>query len=131
MEFWDQFGLCLLQETAQRLGKQLVVAIPSSLVIERDHEEIGVLKPLQHYLPVRQFSHRIGEGSIHAIEDAGVQEKGLHCGRLLGEDFLAQVVKHEAVAAAEGGEELRDIGPPLQRERGQLDSGNPTLRALL
>src|SRR6266496_4357292 len=76
MEFWDQFGLCLLQETAQRLGKQLVVAIPSSLVIERDHEEIGVLKPLQHYLPVRQFCHRIGEGSIHAIEDAGVQEKG-------------------------------------------------------
>src|SRR6266700_7376241 len=116
MELRYEFGLLLSQATTQHLGKQLVVAIPSSLVIERDHEEIGVLKPLQHYLPVRQFCHRIGEGSIHAIEDAGVQEKGLHCGRLLGEDFLTQVVQHEAVAAAKGGEELRDIGSPLERE---------------
>src|SRR6266704_6065634 len=88
MEFWDLLGLCLQQATAQDLGKQLVVAIPSPLIIERDHEEIGMLNCLQHRLPTRLLRHRITEWSREAVQNAGVEEKRLHRGRLLQEDIL-------------------------------------------
>src|SRR6266704_3058148 len=88
MEFWYRVRLYLLQAAAQHLGKQLVVAIPPPFIIERDHEEIGMLNCLQHRLPTRLLRHRITEWSREAVQNAGVEEKRLHRGRLLQEDIL-------------------------------------------
>jgi hypothetical protein len=60
-----------------------------------------------------------------------VQEKLLHLSRLPRQHLFTQIVEHIAMAAAEGGQKPGDIGSALQRERSQLQPGNPALRAAL
>ena len=47
------------------------------------------------------------------------------------QDLLDEVVDDEAIVASETRDEAVDIVPPLHGEGGQLERGDPTLRALL
>ena len=64
-----------------------------------------------------------------ALQDGRLEQKGLQVVGLTRKDLLDQVVDDVAMAAREGLDEARDIRAALQRERGQLQSGNPALRA--
>jgi len=116
---------------AQHLGKQVVVAVPTSLVIKRDHKQVRPLERFQHGLAPLLTRHRIAERSAEALQETGAQEKLLHRSGLPREDLFTQVVQHIAMAAAEGSQKPGDIGSALQRERGQLQPSNPAFRAAL
>ena len=47
MQFREEIGVLLVQALAQDVGEEVMVTIPSSLIVERDHEQVCVLEALQ------------------------------------------------------------------------------------
>src|SRR3712207_8574608 len=45
-------ALPIFEATAQEVGEEVMVAVPASLVVQRHDEEVVMLQPLQHLLPV-------------------------------------------------------------------------------
>ena len=65
------------------------------------------------------------------IQDAGPKEEPAHVVGLAIQDLLDEVVDDEAIVAGETRDEAVDIVPTLHGQGGQLERGDPTLRALL
>ena len=126
-----QRRLYLLQVAAQHLGKQVVVAVPVPLVVQRDHKQVRPLERFQHRLAPLLLCHRIAEWLAEAVQDRGVQEKLLQRRGLPCEHLVAQIVEHIAMAAGEGSEKPGDIGSAPEGERSQLQASNPAFRAML
>ncbi len=125
----------------------MVIAIPAALVVQRHHKHIGVLQALQQHLRKRvrrragvwrerrgacTVEHeRITQRAAHAVQDGGLQQEGLDVRWLACEDFVGQILAHEAVAAAERADEAGPVVPLAHRQRGQLQAGDPALGARL
>src|SRR5215212_6705891 len=75
MQLWDDRRLHLLQAGAQHLGKEMMIAIPLTGVIQRDEEEIGLFELLQKLLAVLLTSDRITQRRAHLIKDRRLQQK--------------------------------------------------------
>ena len=107
----------------------MVVAVPAPLVVQGDDEQVGPIEVLEGLLAggrgVEQ--HGITERAAEPIEDGRPQQEGLHGFGLPLEDLLDQVVEHEVVAAGERRDEAGDVFTALQRDRGQLQTGDPAL----
>jgi haloacetate dehalogenase len=82
----------------------MVVAIPQSLVVQRDQEQVGALQLIEDHLDMR---------------------------RLAGEDFFGQIVHHKAIAAGERADEASQVAAIAHGQRRQLQPGNPALGARL
>src|SRR5688572_6269934 len=136
----------------------MVIAVPASLVVQRDYEEVGAFEIFQGLLPgseskVQSRKFKAGRRSsdlglwtldfglaiieqygitkrpAQAIENRGAQQESLDAFRLLLQDFFNQIVHHEIVAAGERFDEAAGILMPLQRNRGQLQTSNPAFGA--
>lgn len=70
----------LLEALAEQIGKETVVAVPATLVVERDQEQAGLLQ-LRQDLPavlrriyvVETYGHRITQRDGQPIEDRGLE----------------------------------------------------------
>ena len=79
----------------------MVVAEPAALLVESDDEQVLALQLLEHPSRVVTFQHRVAERSAHRLEH-GCPEQELELCRLDAAELLgSQVVRHEAVVAAE------------------------------
>ncbi len=125
-----------LEPRAQKIGKELVVAIPLAAVVERQQEHVRLLEARQKQLAVAAAGHRITKGRAEPVEHAGLGEKRADVVRLAAQDFAGEIVDHVAVLAAEGGCALVhifrtvDANRLLPRQRRHLQAGNPTLGAI-
>jgi hypothetical protein len=59
-----------------------MVTIPTPLVVQRDHEQVGVLETLQRRLPIGVPGNGVAQGSAHPIEDGGLEQEGPQLFRL-------------------------------------------------
>ena len=85
----------------KHLPEEVVVAIPVALMVEGDDEQVVVLQPLERLRGVVALEHRVAEGGAHAVED-GCPNQEVELGRLhVGELLGPQIVRDEAVVAAE------------------------------
>ena len=121
--------LLLVQTLPQQLAKEVVVAIPAPLVVQRDDEEVGAFEVGQGFLPGcgGVLQDGIAQRATQAVEYGGAQQKGLNAGGLPLEHFLHQVVQDETMAAAESLDEGCGVFSSLHREGRQLQTGNPAL----
>ena len=79
----------------------MVVAEPRAPVVEGDDEQVLVLELLEHLRRVVALEHRVAEGAAHAVENGGPKQE-VELGRAdAGELLGPQVVRDEAVVAAE------------------------------
>ena len=78
MQLRHQLRLRLQQVAAQHLGKQVVVAVPTSLVLQGDYKQVRPLERFQHRLASLLACYCIIERSAEPLQDARVQEKLLH-----------------------------------------------------
>ena len=79
----------------------MVVAIPAALMVEGHDEQVVVLEPLEHLRGIVALEHRVAQGGAHAVED-GCPKQEVELGRLhVGELLRPQIVRNEAVVAAE------------------------------
>src|SRR5260370_23157731 len=107
----------------------MVIAVPPPLVIQRYQEEMGGFQRLKRRLPLRISRHRLTERTRHPLQDRGLKQKGLDGFGLMNQHLFDQVVNNIAMAASERPDEPSDVRATVQRERSQLQSGNPALRA--
>ena len=104
----------------------MVIAVPASLLVQRDHKQVRTVEGFQHRLTPLLVGDRITECTTEALQDRGVQQKRLHGGGLPREHLLTEVIQHEAMTAGKGGQKRGDIDPALQRERGKLQADHPS-----
>ena len=79
------------QPLAQYVSKEMMVAVPSAVFVQRDHEQVRVLEVLQGFLTVIHGGHRVTERAAHPVEDGGSRRSGWR------EHLFDQVVHHVAV----------------------------------
>ncbi len=128
------FGQALGQPLAQQVAEEVVIAIPTALTVQRYEKEVGAFKESQHFQAVRRIlAHdRLTERTTHPLQDRRAQQEGLHRWRLLIQHLLDQVIHHKAMAAGEGVDKSVDVaGVSLHRDGGELQPGDPALRARL
>src|SRR5438034_6206534 len=128
MENGEQVRMCLGEAKAQRLCKEMVVAVPGALIVQRQQEEVGLLEPFQCGLPVALPGHGITEGPVQTVAQGSLQQERADMLSLLAEHFFRQVIHDVAMTASKGGDKPGDILSPLHREGRQLQSSNPALR---
>ena len=116
---------------AQRLGEQVVVAVPGPVVVERYHEQVVALEGLEHRLPVGAARDRVAQRTGQLAEHRGVQQEPAEPVGQPTEHLLDQVVEDEAMAPGERLDEPRDVVAPTHRQRRQLEPRDPALGALV
>ena len=69
VEFGEFFGFS--QALPQQFGKEMVIAIPTSLVIQWDNEQVRAFEIFQGFLPGsrRRTQNSVTKGPAHAVED--------------------------------------------------------------
>ena len=130
MKVLDLVRLLARQARPQDIREQVVVSVPLATRVEWDHKEIPPIEDLEHRLAAILSRNRIAQGASQPIEDAGPQQEPPHVVRLALQDLLDEVVDDEAIVPGETRDEAVDIVPVLQRQGGQLERGDPTLRPL-
>lgn len=121
------------QSGTQRLGEQVMVAVPTPFVVEPDQEQVVPLQDVEHPPTVGSFGQGVAQVGGQLVEHRGGEEELAHRGRLPVQDLLDQVVEDEAVTAGEGVDESGDLRRGrLGRDgqRGQLKPGGPALGPL-
>ena len=123
MQFGDPSrGETLPQPFAKQISKEVVIAVPASLVVLRDDEQVGALDIFQGCLPGNGWVEQngIAKRPAQAIKDRCAQQESLDAFGLLVQDLFHQIVQHEMVAAGEGLDEAGDVLMSLHGKRGQL-----------
>ena len=75
------------QAVAQQLGKEMMIAIPLPFFIQRHQEKVRALYIIEQLLTIAIPQQGIAKRGAQAIQDRGLQEKGLHRRRLLLQYF--------------------------------------------
>ena len=97
-------GLASFELGLEHLPEQMVVAEPAALVVEGDDEQVLALELLEHLRRVIAFEHGVAELRAHALENGGLKQE-LELRRLDAVELLgSQIVRDEAVVAAERGD---------------------------
>src|SRR5437879_3264378 len=107
----------------------MVVAIPVPLSVEGDDEEVVLLNVLQQALAVILVADGVAELCGEAGKHGGMQQKRLDLLRLLSQHFIHEKIRDVAIAATQAVDEGMRSLPPLQRQRHELETGDPPLGA--
>ena len=116
---------------AQEGGEQMVVAVRTGPIIERDHEEVGREQAVEHQRGVVQARHGGTELRVEGLEHGGGEEELDHVPGEAGQHLAEEEVAHRAIGAGERGDEVVAPGSALEGDRGQLDTGRPSLGELV
>ena len=125
VELGHAVGLLVQEARPQHVGEELVVAIPAPPVVERDEEEVPAIERLQHRLAALVTGDGIAERASQPIQDRGLQQEAPDLLGLTVQDLVDQVVDDVAVVPGESRDEAGDVVAALDRERCQLEGGDP------
>ena len=120
MQLRKVLGLLLQQVCLQNVRKEVVVAKPSTTVIQRHQEQIPSLQSRQMRFATFLVRHRIAQWAAQTVQDRGLQQEVMDTFRLTLQDLLGQVVDDVPVIACEALDEAGHVVPALHRQRRQL-----------
>jgi hypothetical protein len=129
VQLGDPFGPLVEQPSAQHLAEQVVIAIPLAAVVERHEKEVRPVERLEDAAAARRARDGIAEVAGEARQDGGLQQEGAHRVVLLLQHLFDEVVDDVPIVAGEPGDEGCRVVPAPQRQRGELDRGDPPLGA--
>src|SRR5207249_1765901 len=69
MQFSHERGLSLLEAALEHLGKQVVIAVPNSRLVEGDHKQVRTIEGFQHRLAPLLAGDRITERTTEPLQD--------------------------------------------------------------
>src|SRR3979411_1079282 len=88
----ESAGVLGLEPSAQRIGEEVVVAVPLSLVIEWGQEQVVALQLLEQLLAVAAAGESVAQAAGELLQDRGVEKKRAHCLGLVRQHLFEQVV---------------------------------------
>ena len=109
----------------------MVITEPRPAGVDRRHEGVGVLEPLQDPLGARDPGDEVGQGSADAVHDRCPQQQVAHLGRLALEHLGQEVRRDGPFAAGELADEALAVRMGCERDRRQPQAGRPAFRALV
>jgi hypothetical protein len=111
----------LQQPGAQQAGKQVMVAVPAPVIIERESEQVRALESFKDRLRACfAAGYQIAQRAAQQVEYGGLEEKIFDLLGLAVDRFFQQVIQDLAMAARKAAYKAGCIGAALQRERGKL-----------
>ena len=97
-------------------------------VVERQHEEIGLLGPPQHLLGIVAAGDRVAKRGAEPVEDRRLSQPApqlrVEAAEHLGREVLHQVL----VLAGEPDDRAGGVAAAAKRQRGQVQRGRPAFR---
>ena len=118
------------QIDAQQLTEERVVRERVAVVVERGDEGASPHKLLEPALPAFRRRQRVGQRSVHVIDDRGTEQEVEHVGRLPLHDLGHQVIADGAIVAGEALDEGTGVRVVAQRQRGEPEARHPALGPL-
>src|SRR6266508_4225971 len=100
---------------AQNICEEVMIAIPTPLIVKRRQEKIVALQFFQNGLAIRASRERIAKRSVQPFKNGGLEKKALDTFRLSGEHFVHEIVEHKAMASAERPDKTGQILTTAQR----------------
>ncbi|MCY1529572.1 hypothetical protein D9M68_647240 [compost metagenome] len=94
-------------------------------------EQVGAQQLFDQPLAVGVACYGIAQGRAETVENAGLQQELADILALSGEDVFGQVLRQFLVAAGEGANHIARGCASTQRQRGQEQTGDPALGAVL
>jgi hypothetical protein len=122
-------GVGLAQALLQKFSEKVMVPKPFTVIVERQDEQIGTLKGVEHGAAILPPGDGVAQRSVQAVENGGLLEKTLELHRLALKHFLHQVVGDVVVIATEGGNEGVAVELVLHGKGHHLQTGNPAFSA--
>ena len=114
----------------EHVGKEVVIAIPVALVIQRHDKEVASLQGLQAHAAPRLAGDGIAQRAIQPVENGGLEQEAADRFGLTLQDLFDQIVHDVPVVSSECPDEPGNILVALHGERGQLQAGNPAFGAV-
>ena len=129
MQRRDLIGLLRQQMRSEHVGKEVMIAIPVALIIQRHDKEVAALQGIQQRLPSCWPVTASHSGPLKRSRMAVWSKKLRTRFGLTLQDLVDQIVHDVAVVAGESPDEPGNVLVALHRERGQLQAGNPAFGA--
>ena len=107
-------GLLAGEPSPQRVGEEVVVAVPPPLVVEGDDEQVRALEDREHVVSVVPAGERVTQRAGEPAEDRRVEQEGARLRRLAVQDLLDEIVEDEAVAPGERLDDLAGVAAVAQ-----------------
>ena len=123
----DPVGVLAEQVRPEDVGEQVVVAVPAALVVERHHEQVPALQRLQHLAAPGRLGDGVAERAGEPVQDGRAEQEVADVLGLAVEDLLDEVVHDVPVVAGEPRDEAGRVVAVAQRDRGELQGGDPAL----
>ena len=120
--------LAPLELHPEQLGEQVVEAVPPALVIQRDQEQVAPRQRVQHRGRALLLQHGIAQGAGQPLENRRAEHQRPRRRVMRLEYLRLQEIDHVTVRAAESAHQRVPVGGVLQRQRGQIEPGRPSLR---
>src|SRR5262245_31927537 len=128
VEEGDELRLALGELTPEDVAEEPVVAIPDTLAVERDEEEIRALDLLELAARAAVVEHGVAEPAAHLLEDGGPAEEPQRARteprQVFGVDVGGQIrvaaVQPERLAVA-----TRSPAAVAERQGGEVHGGRP------
>src|ERR671912_640627 len=97
-----QIELATLELVEQQLTEEMVVTVPLSLLIKRNHEQVGAGELAQEHSRILPARHRIAKRTLHRPQYRGLEQKLPHFLGEASQNLLSQQTDDVAVGAPEG-----------------------------
>src|SRR5436309_5164160 len=109
-----------MQSLSQQISEELVIAIPTPLVVQGHEEQVGMFDILEGCLPGNRGVQQNGitKRAAQTVENRRAEQERLDACRLLLENFFNQIIQHEMVATCKSFDEAGGVLMSLQRNRG-------------
>ncbi len=75
VEIGNEIWLFIEQARPQDIGKEVVIAIPLTAGVERDHEQIRPLEGLERRSSATLPGDRVAQGTVQSVQDAGLEQE--------------------------------------------------------
>ena len=125
MQLFEAFRVALFQATAQKLGKQIVEAVPLTLAVQWQEEQLHGLQLFQQMLAVMPTSQRIGQVATELLCHPEGQQQLLLIGGQLLKHTAQQVRAYRCLIGAHIGNLCCGLRLMTQPETGQMHAHHP------
>ncbi len=103
---WRVIGRDARQFRPQTVGKEMMVAMPATPIIQWDYKEAGLVEDFQHVLASALGGDRIAQLAIQSFQHRCLEQKVVNVRRLSIQHFADQIVDDVTIVAFEGLDEF-------------------------